>query len=110
MGYRPPRIPRFPHEDRLRECFERIEAAVGTYAPIGSGNGSGGGPDDFNVERWFFDAVKVSVNFEPEDADHLRYSVRIEQAGLQLIDHCRALPAPARRTPCCRRLRSPHGA
>jgi hypothetical protein len=66
------------HNARLRECFDRIDAAVGTF-----GNESGGSADHhpyrFRRELLYFDAVKVIVNFEHEDDEHLRYLVRIEE-------------------------------
>jgi hypothetical protein len=67
-----------PRRDRLRECFDRIDATAGTF-----GSGHGGSADHrpyrFHVERLYFDTINVIVNFEHEDDDHLRYWVRIEE-------------------------------
>ena len=78
MAYAP-RDPWFPRDERLRECFHRIEAAAGTYYSEGQGGWSQGRPYHFTEERVFFDAVEVVVDFKHEDDDHLRYSVRIQE-------------------------------
>jgi hypothetical protein len=74
-----PRDPWFPRDDRLRECFHRIEAAAGTHYSEGHGGWSEGRPYHFTEERVFLDAVEVAVNFGHEGDDHLRYSVRIQE-------------------------------
>jgi hypothetical protein len=74
-----PRDPWFPRGDRLRECFSRIGAAANSYSSEDHGGSSEGRPYRFNEERVFFDAVEVVVNFEHEDDEHLRYSVRIQE-------------------------------
>ena len=65
-----------PHRERLQECFNRIDAAAGTFGPW-QGHSGDGRPYHFHHEVLYFDEVNVIVSFEHEDNDHLRYSARI---------------------------------
>ena len=76
-----PTSPWKPRGDRLQECLDRITAAA-KMDGLAYGASSKVRPYSFYQKQVAGSAAKVIVEFEHEDDEHLRYSVRIEEYAI----------------------------